>query len=1002
MSKIVQVDGYTLSVPSPDSLNSTRLTYSVNNSNQTISLTNEALREKTTKTKREISQTQRQLDAAETQLNQAQANLNQATAQVTQLVRQRPQFNRFTSYNEQRRLEQEYQKKLQLAQIAVENAKQSIEQARTTIAIHNVELTKQNAELAVLQDIASKFPSLQQSSVSTQLALAQQQRSVQESAEAVTQQAANTLKIRPTLLEEAPIVGPSSDNYEEASGSLSDEEIERLQSSTRARLQALELKQSTTINTTIEAKKPDQVINIIENTSGQQSDITKQANEKTESDLAEDKRKVPFKTPKDNPLHQYVNYTYGISLFALSPDDYKTLSKKPKEFSFASSGTSSKRLLIASAGKQEAFGAKRSEYFEEDFYFDSLKIETVVGLNARARGTNAYDIAFTVVEPMGFTIFNRLLKTAEDLKIPNYLEMPFLIKIDFYGSTDIGQMMAPIPNQSKCIAIKLIECKTSISTRGTEYQFRAVPFQHQAFNETHATTPVNFSVTASKVGEFFDAALEGISKEQFDADRQEETTLNAARTQGNAQETARLQQIRDKKRFTVKSYAAGFNSWLRYLKDTGAAQQLSEIAFKFDEKFINSDIVVPDKQKVENAPMSENTSNSVNPCADRTVADASTFSINAGTDVLKVIEMVMMNSKFIRDQIIDPKKDSPEEIEKKKNKPFVWYKVHAAVDLLDFDYRTNKWSKKITYSVQHYVEPNVKHTYGPAAEPNGTVKEYNYIYTGKNKDILDLKIDFDMTFYTAIMVARERMNELGNKAVEGDPEKSIDKGNPGNPNGQVQPLQIHPVAVNQKNIASGDAQKDSTGLIVADVVQNIYSTTRGDMINVQLKILGDPEFIKQDDLYLSPAAGFVSTYDAQYVGTNGDTQTGTYSLNFDSGAVLVNLNFKTPTDIDEQTGGLKMDGKFQTGVFSGVYRVINVTSEFRQGKFEQSLNLIRLFNQEAQMQLPKSQPRETNYSNEGRAAATPNPVVAPTTPATTSTVVQEEQQTVQISDIQGA
>lgn len=1001
MAKIIQVDGYTLSVPSPDSLNSTRVTYSVNNTSQTISLTNEALREKTTNVKREISQSQRQLDAAETRLNQAQTNLNQATAQVTQLVQQKPQFNRFTSYYEQNRLEQEYQKKLQLAQMAVATAKQSIEQARTTIAIQNVELTKQKAELSVLQDIASKFPSLQQTSVSTQLEMAQQQKSAQESTEALTQQAASTLKTRPPLIESAPIVGPTSDNYEEATSALTEEEIERLQASTRARLQTLEAKPITTINTTVETKQPDQVINIIENVSGQNSDVTKQANKNAEDSTSEDKRYMPFKAPNDNPLHQYVNYTYGISLFALSPEDYKTLSKKPKEFSFAASGTSSKRLLIASAGKQEAFGAKRSEYFEEDFYFDSLKIETVVGLNARARGTNAYDIAFTVVEPMGFTIFNRLLKTAQDLKIPNYLEMPFLMKIDFYGSTDIGQMMAPIPNQSKVIAIKLIECKTSISTRGTEYQFRAVPYQHQAFNETHATTPVNFSVTASKVGDFFDAALEGISSTATDADRQEEIAINTARSQGNTQEAARLQQIRDKKRFTVKSYTAGFNSWLRYLKTTGATQQLSEIAFVFDEKFINSEIVVPDKQKVENAPMSENTSNSVNPCADRTVTDAATFGINAGTDILKVIEMVMMNSKFVRDQIIDPKKDTPEEIEKKKNKPFVWYKVHAAVDLIEYDYGTNKWSKKITYSVQHYVEPNAKHTYGPSAEPNGVVKEYNYIYTGKNKDILDLKIDFDMTFYTAIMVARERMNELGNKAVEGDPEKSIDKGNPGNPNGVVQPLQVHPVAVNQKNIASGDVQKDSTGLIVADVVQNIYSTTRGDMINVQLKILGDPEFIKQDDLYLNPAAGFNFTYDSKFIGTNGDSQTGTYSLNFDSGAVLVKLIFRTPTDIDEQTGGLKMDGKFQTGVFSGVYRVVNVTSEFRQGKFEQVLNLIRLFNQETQLQLPKKETRETNYSNEGRSVASPSPAAA-ATPTTASTAVQGTQPTVQISDIQGA
>jgi 3-dehydroquinate dehydratase len=167
---------------------------------------------------------------------------------------------------------------------------------------------------------------------------------------------------------------------------------------------------------------------------------------------------------------------------------------------------------------------------------------------------------------------------------------------------------------------------------------------------------------------------------------------------------------------------------------------------------------------------------------------------------------------------------------------------------------------------------------------------------------------------------------------------------------------ITPVAVNQRAIASGDAHKDSTGIIVADIVQNIYSTTRGDMINVQLRIVGDPEFIKQDDLFLNPLINdFVFDYSSQYVSTNkdGDPKQGIHSLNFDSGTVLVKLNFQTPTDMDEQTGTLKIDGKFQTGVFSGVYRVISVTSEFRQGKFEQVLQLVRLFDQEEQLKFSK-------------------------------------------------
>jgi hypothetical protein len=187
----------------------------------------------------------------------------------------------------------------------------------------------------------------------------------------------------------------------------------------------------------------------------------------------------------------------------------------------------------------------------------------------------------------------------------------------------------------------------------------------------------------------------------------------------------------------------------------------------------------------------------------------------------------------------------------------IWYKVRGSVELFEngFDSNTNKWAKKITYIVTPYTEPNVKHVYGPAAKPNGTVKEYNYLYTGENKDIIDLKLDFDMTFYTAVFVARERMAELGNKATATDPAGSLDKIKPSPAPGTVQPHNIVPVAVNQRAMATGDAQKDATSIILADIVQNIYSTARGDMINVMLRIIGDPEFIKQDDLYLNPLAG---------------------------------------------------------------------------------------------------------------------------------------------------
>jgi hypothetical protein len=67
----------------------------------------------------------------------------------------------------------------------------------------------------------------------------------------------------------------------------------------------------------------------------------------------------------------------------------------------------------------------------------------------------------------------------------------------------------------------------------------------------------------------------------------------------------------------------------------------------------------------------------------------------------------------------------------------------------------------------------------------------------------------------------------------------------------------------------------------------------------------------------------------------------------DNGEVYVNLTFRTPVDIDETTGLMQFKdknilGPTQTSLFSGLYRVMTITNEFRNGMFTQLLNLIRL------------------------------------------------------------
>jgi hypothetical protein len=67
----------------------------------------------------------------------------------------------------------------------------------------------------------------------------------------------------------------------------------------------------------------------------------------------------------------------------------------------------------------------------------------------------------------------------------------------------------------------------------------------------------------------------------------------------------------------------------------------------------------------------------------------------------------------------------------------------------------------------------------------------------------------------------------------------------------------------------------------------------------------------------------------------------------DNGVVYAQVLFRTPIDIDESTGLMEFDPDYKTSLFSGLYQVIQVVSNFRGGQFIQELEMTRLPRQAA-------------------------------------------------------
>jgi hypothetical protein len=215
------------------------------------------------------------------------------------------------------------------------------------------------------------------------------------------------------------------------------------------------------------------------------------------------------------------------------------------------------------------------------------------------------------------------------------------------------------------------------------------------------------------------------------------------------------------------------------------------------------------------------------------------------------------------------------------------------------------------------------------------VKEYNYLYTGENKDIIDFSLDFDTLFHTLVTVDPAKRATLVT-----NPNAEIAGGG----TGVGQTLPGYQVTINQVVHNSGTTTTQTTvdeasaKIKAANLADNIYMGSAGDMLKLNLKIIGDPHFIKQDEILFS--ADKIPNKGSQFVDKEGG------SLATDNGEIFCKVIFKTPVDIDEITGLVRKNSAWKDVYFGGMFKVQKVTSEFRQGKFIQELFMIRQRNQE--------------------------------------------------------
>lgn len=162
--------------------------------------------------------------------------------------------------------------------------------------------------------------------------------------------------------------------------------------------------------------------------------------------------------PQPNVLDQYASYTYAISWWLLTPEQYNGLTTGLAP----APGTGNWSLLMQSGG---APTTGRNQYFPYDYYLDDLEIETFLMGKGTSMSTNGMEIRFKVVEPNGLTLIqniynavvaayknpnratNNTVNANQTSRIPNYAAAQYCLTIEFYGYDSNGNLVAPATGQ---------------------------------------------------------------------------------------------------------------------------------------------------------------------------------------------------------------------------------------------------------------------------------------------------------------------------------------------------------------------------------------------------------------------------------------------------------------------------------------------------------------------------------------------------------------------------
>lgn len=686
--------------------------------------------------------------------------------------------------------------------------------------------------------------------------------------------------------------------------------------------------------------------------------------------------KADVKPPLPNMLSYYSSFNYIFTLSVLTQEQINFPDTTYKQGVYGP-------LILRSAGGAPDKELVGTQYGKYDFYIDDVNIDSLMGFDKSTGNSNATGFRFRIIEPYSMGLFFQTLQAAALASgYLNYLDVPVLLSVEFKGhvfDNETQLQNIQIDNSARHFPLKLSNLNMKVTGKGTTYDVEGYPWNEQSFSTEFNQTKSDVHFYCDEKGPFTvqnmlqtgEQSLQYVLNDYLKKRVKKGETPNQililfpADSASSTASSSKQPNEKQDKPASVSPNASSGGSVLKKLgvaagtgKNTTLVQATGDSSVnkigqalmgfnpynKGDSPFPKDNAVYdPDKGTIVRGNVTINLSN----CS---------FKFKQGTSITDIINRTILLSNYGRDALDNAQRSPDGKI--------TWWRVESQTFLLDSGENTVTGVKPklivyrvVPYTVDcSYILP--VNSQRPQLDnlKKQAMKQYDYIYTGKNTEVLDFNINFDAGFYRALNADGGKNNEgytvqsssgaaadlsANDKAKRDVIAASVSGASPST---QATPQKQIQTNVKTKTYNIGGGGPDDATVVAATQFADLI-TNGVDMINLDLTILGDPYFLADSGMGNYSAKG-VDNFNC--INSDG-------TANYQETQIVVQVNFRTPIDINLDTGFYNFGDTKPVTQFSGLYQLIEVASTFSRGSFKQILKMLRIPGQDNPSAEPATQ-----------------------------------------------